>query len=93
MPCSPTSTPVDRSEIVRSTGKLPRVSETAPVVVVLAWYAEVGATVDAGDPLLQVETDKVTVDVPSPVTGTLVERLVELDDEVEIGAALCVIDT
>jgi pyruvate/2-oxoglutarate dehydrogenase complex dihydrolipoamide acyltransferase (E2) component len=78
---------------VRSTVKLPKVGDTAPVVVVLAWYAAVGAAVAAGEPLVQVETDKVTVDVPSPVSGTLIEQLVAPDDEVEIGAPLCVIES
>lgn len=77
---------------MRSTVKLPNVGETAPVVVVLSWYVDVGSSVSEGDPLLQVETDKVNVDVPSPVSGTLVEQLVAPDDEIEIGAPLCVVE-
>lgn len=77
---------------VRSTVKLPKVSETAPVVVVIEWHVGIGDTVEAGDPLVVVETDKVTVDVPSPIAGTLVEKLAGPDDELEIGTPLCVIE-
>jgi pyruvate/2-oxoglutarate dehydrogenase complex dihydrolipoamide acyltransferase (E2) component len=42
--------------------------------------------------LLRVETDKALVEVPSPVAGTLVEQLVALEDEIDIGAPIAVID-
>lgn len=73
--------------------KLPRVGETAEVVVILEWMVDAGTPVVEGDPMLKVETDKVTVDVPVPVSGTFVEALVAVDDEVEIGATICVIET
>jgi pyruvate/2-oxoglutarate dehydrogenase complex dihydrolipoamide acyltransferase (E2) component len=41
---------------------------------------------------VRVETDKAVVDVPSPVAGTLVEQLVALEDEIDIGAAIAIID-
>jgi 2-oxoglutarate dehydrogenase E2 component (dihydrolipoamide succinyltransferase) len=78
---------------MRATVKLPRVGETAEVVVILEWFVTAGTEVSEGDPMLKVETDKVTVDVPVPVAGTFVEALVDVDDEVEIGAPICVIET
>ena len=76
---------------MRFTIKLPKLGDTTEEVVVLEWLAEVGDTVTAGDDLLRVETDKVDSDVPSPVSGTLAEHLVAVDDEVGIGAPIAVI--
>lgn len=77
---------------MRHTVTMPKLSDTGDDVVVLEWNVEVGGTVGQGEPLLSVETDKVTADVPAPVSGTLVERLVEVDDEVGVGAELGVIE-
>lgn len=76
---------------MRFTVKLPKLGDTTEEVVVLEWLAEVGDTVAAGDDLLRVETDKVDSDVPSPVSGTLAEHLVAVDDEVGIGAPIAII--
>ena len=76
---------------MRYTIKLPKLGDTTEMVVVLEWLAEVGDTMTAGDDLLRVETDKVDSDVPSPVSGTLVEQLVAVDDEVDIGDPIAVI--
>ena len=76
---------------MRYTIKLPKLGDTTELVVVLEWLAEVGDTVPAGDDLLRVETDKVDSDVPSPVSGTLVEQLVAVDDEVDIGDPIAII--
>ncbi|MDE0118349.1 MAG: hypothetical protein OXT07_17250 [bacterium] len=76
---------------MRFTIKLPKLGDTTEEVVVLEWLAEVGDTVAAGDDLLRVETDKVDSDVPSPVSGTLAEHLVAVDDEVGIGAPIAII--
>ncbi|HTW98339.1 MAG TPA: biotin/lipoyl-containing protein [Acidimicrobiales bacterium] len=72
--------------------KLPKLGDTTQVVVVNEWLVEPGAAVQAGQALMSVETDKVTADVPSPVAGTLVEQLVRPQDEVDVGAVICVID-
>lgn len=77
---------------MRHTVTMPKLSDTGGDVVVLEWNVEVGGQVGQGEPLLSVETDKVTADVPAPVSGTLVERLVEVDDEVGVGAELGVIE-
>lgn len=71
---------------------LPRVSETIDEFYVVEWLVEVGGTVAADEPLLRVETDKAIVDIPSPVAGTLVERLVELDAEVKTGEEVAVVE-
>ena len=76
---------------MRYTIKLPKLGDTTELVVVLEWLAEVGDSVAAGDDLLRGETDKVDSDVPSPVSGTLVEHLVAVDDEVDIGDPIAII--
>jgi pyruvate/2-oxoglutarate dehydrogenase complex dihydrolipoamide acyltransferase (E2) component len=53
------------------------------------WYIDVGETVEEGDDLLQMLTDKATFDVPSPVKGRLVAQSVEEDQQVKVGQVLC----
>lgn len=77
---------------MRGQVKLPKLGDTANEVVVVSWYVEVGATVAEGDPLLAVQTDKVDIDVPSPMSGTVVERLVGPDDEVAVGTPIAVVE-
>ena len=68
--------------------KLPVLGDTTKVAVIAEWLVDVGDRVEVGTPLMSVETDKVTVEVPSPVAGTLSERLVAEQDEVIIGAPI-----
>jgi glutaconyl-CoA/methylmalonyl-CoA decarboxylase subunit gamma len=77
---------------VRAQVKLPKLGDTANDVVVISWHAEVGASVTEGDPLLTVQTDKVEVDVPSPMTGIVVEQLVAPDDEIAVGDPVAVLE-
>ena len=56
--------------------------------VVRAWLKKVGEAVAINDPLVELETDKVTQEVPSPAAGVLTEILLETDDEAEPGALL-----
>jgi pyruvate/2-oxoglutarate dehydrogenase complex dihydrolipoamide acyltransferase (E2) component len=77
---------------VRHTLKLPKLGDTADEVVITEWYVVAGAFVAAGDPLLRVETDKVEVDVMSPLAGVLVEQLVQPDDEIRTGSAYAIVE-
>ena len=78
---------------MRQIVKLPKLGDTANEVLVLEWNVAPGDSVSAGDALMRVETDKVEADVPSPVGGTVAELRVEVDDEVAVGAAICVIES
>lgn len=78
---------------MRQIVKLPKLGDTANEVLVLEWNVAPGDSVAAGDVLMRVETDKVEADVPSPVAGTVAELRVDVEDEVEVGAALCVIES
>ena len=54
---------------------------------------ETGATVAVGDVIAMAETSKAMVEVPSPVAGTFVEKLVQNGSDVEVGAEIAVIET
>ncbi|QIK95605.1 dihydrolipoamide succinyltransferase [Sphingomonas sp. HDW15A] len=60
--------------------------------VVRAWLKKVGEAVAVNDPLVELETDKVTQEVPSPASGVLSEILLDTDDTAEPGALLARID-
>jgi pyruvate dehydrogenase E2 component (dihydrolipoamide acetyltransferase) len=77
---------------MRQRVKMPRVGDTTQTVMIAEWLIEVGAEVTPGAPLVLVETDKVTTEVPSPVAGTLVEHLVPAQEEVDVGDPICVIE-
>ena len=78
---------------MRSNVKMPKLGETVDEVLVLEWFVSVGDVVSEGDSLMIVETDKVEAELPSPVSGTVVELLVETDDEVSVGTPVCTIET
>lgn len=78
---------------MRHTIKLPKLSETVDEMIIVEWLVAVGDQVDKDQPLVMVETDKVTVEMPTPLAGVVVELLVKEDDEVETGARLAVIET
>lgn len=63
-----------------------------PVTVSL-WLVELGAEVTEGDRLVELAADSVTVDLPAPANGTLIETLVSEDDTVQSGQVLGVIET
>ncbi len=68
---------------------LPRLGDTVDEVLVLEWLVSIGSQVTKGDPLVRVETDKVEVDVESPLSGTVEEILVGVGDEIKTGALIC----
>jgi pyruvate dehydrogenase E2 component (dihydrolipoamide acetyltransferase) len=57
------------------------------------WYVDVGEEVQEGDDLVQMLTDKATFDVPSPVTGTMVEHVATEDKAIKVGDVLCRLKT
>lgn len=71
---------------------------TAPIeqegtkAVVKSWYVEIGQSVSEGAPLVELETDKVAVEVPAPASGILSAILIEADGEAEPGAVLGKLD-
>ncbi len=69
--------------------KLPKLGEMVESAVVVEWYVGVGEYVESDAPLVRFETDKVEVDVPAPISGTVVRLLVAEDEEVPVGAPIC----
>ena len=72
--------------------KMPDVATTESAVTVLRWLVEVGQPVKRGQPLLEIETDKATMEIESFVTGSLTETHVEPDEEVEVGGVIATIE-
>jgi len=70
------------------TVQMPALGESVTEGTVTRWLKQVGDTVEVDEPLLEVSTDKVDTEIPSPVAGTLLEILVGEDETVEVGAAL-----
>jgi pyruvate dehydrogenase E2 component (dihydrolipoamide acetyltransferase) len=70
---------------------LPALGESVTEGTVTSWLKSVGDEVAVDEPLLEVSTDKVDTEVPSPVAGTLLEIRVDEDETVEVGAVLAVV--
>src|SRR6478609_1693750 len=70
---------------------MPALGESVTEGTVTRWLKNVGDRVEVDEPLLEVSTDKVDTEIPSPVAGTLQEILAQEDDTVPVGADLAVI--
>jgi 2-oxoglutarate dehydrogenase E2 component (dihydrolipoamide succinyltransferase) len=70
---------------------LPALGESVTEGTVTRWLKQIGDQVAVDEPLLEVSTDKVDTEIPSPVAGTLLEIKANEDDTVEVGAVLAVI--
>ena len=71
--------------------KMPALGESVTEGTVTRWLKSVGEQVEADEPLLEVSTDKVDTEIPSPVAGTLLEITVPEDETVAVGAQLALI--
>ncbi|WP_277555920.1 lipoyl domain-containing protein [Halobaculum limi] len=81
------------------TGRVPVDSEAVwpgdtddDVALLLNWFRAEGSRVEEGDRIAEFQVEKVDVDVPAPVTGTLAEVVVDEDGEFERGAILAYIE-
>lgn len=72
---------------------MPELGESVTEGTVTRWLKKVGDTVDADEPLVEVSTDKVDTEIPSPVAGTLVSITAEEDVTVSVGGELAKIGT
>ncbi len=70
---------------------LPALGESVTEGTVTRWLKQPGDQVAVDEPLLEVSTDKVDTEIPSPVAGTLLEIKTQEDETVEVGAELCTI--
>ena len=67
---------------------MPQLGETVTEGTILRWLVQVGDEVKEDDPILEISTDKVDTEVPSPFTGQVTSLLVEEGETVEVGASL-----
>ncbi len=73
--------------------RLPKMGESVAEATITSWLKEVGDTIELDDAVLEIATDKVDSEVPSEVEGVLIEKLFNIDDVVQVGQVLAVIET
>jgi 2-oxoglutarate dehydrogenase E2 component (dihydrolipoamide succinyltransferase) len=72
--------------------KMPKMGESISEATIISWLKNVGDFVDAEETILEVATDKVDSEVPTPVSGTITEIRFQKDDVVAVGTVLALID-
>ncbi|WP_308420478.1 biotin/lipoyl-containing protein, partial [Microbacterium sorbitolivorans] len=70
---------------------LPALGESVTEGTVTRWLKQVGDTVEVDEPLLEVSTDKVDTEIPSPVSGVLEAIFADEDETIEVGAQLAIV--
>ncbi|MBU0940278.1 MAG: 2-oxo acid dehydrogenase subunit E2 [Bacteroidetes bacterium] len=73
--------------------KLPKMGESVAEATITNWLKEVGDRIEADEAVLEIATDKVDSEVPSEVSGILVEQLFGKDDLVQVGQTIAIIET
>lgn len=73
--------------------KLPKMGESVAEATITNWLKKVGETIEMDEAVLEIATDKVDSEVPSEVSGTLVEILFQVDDVVQVGQTIAIIET
>ena len=71
---------------------MPQLGETVTEGTILRWLVKVGDEIKEDDPILEISTDKVDTEVPSPFSGTVSSLLVEEGETVEVGSPLLELD-
>ena len=72
--------------------KVPTLGESVTTATVAKWLKKAGDTVAADEPIVELETDKVSVEVPAPQAGVLGSEVAKVGDEVEVGALLTTLE-
>lgn len=73
--------------------KLPKMGESVAEATITNWLKQVGDKIEADEAVLEIATDKVDSEVPSEVSGVLVEQLFGKDDLVQVGQTIAIIET
>ncbi|EEW49315.1 Biotin-requiring enzyme, partial [Corynebacterium efficiens YS-314] len=71
--------------------EMPELGESVTEGTITQWLKAVGDTVEVDEPLLEVSTDKVDTEIPSPVAGVILEIKAEEDDTVDVGGIIAII--
>lgn len=73
--------------------KLPKMGESVAEATLTTWLKEIGDPIEMDEAVVEIATDKVDSEVPSEVEGVLVEKLFEVDEVVQVGETIAVIET
>src|SRR5690606_40719216 len=71
---------------------LPRMGESVSEATIVKWLKQPGDRIEADEPVLEIATDKVDSDVPSPYNGVLLEQRVSVDDVARVGDVVALIE-
>src|SRR5580658_8220546 len=82
---------IEESKEMAFSVQMPALGESVTEGTVTRWLKQEGDTVELDEPLLEVSTDKVDTEIPSPAAGVLTKIVAREDDTVEIGGELAVI--
>lgn len=72
---------------------MPKMGESVAEATVIRWLKEVGDTIQMDEPIMEIATDKVDSEIPSPVDGVLTEQCCQADDVVQVGKPVAYIST
>ncbi|MBL4676530.1 MAG: 2-oxo acid dehydrogenase subunit E2 [Mucilaginibacter sp.] len=72
---------------------LPKMGESVAEATIIKWNKKPGDYIEADEAVMEIATDKVDSEVPSPVSGKLIEQLCKEDDVVQVGSVIAVIET
>src|SRR5438046_6074793 len=84
--------PLNKRDKMATDVEVPALGESITEGTLAQWLKKPGEPVVADEPIASLETDKVSVEVPSPVAGVLTEQLVQEGDTVAVGAPIARID-
>jgi 2-oxoglutarate dehydrogenase E2 component (dihydrolipoamide succinyltransferase) len=73
--------------------RLPKMGESVAEATITSWLKEVGDTIELDEAVLEIATDKVDSEVPSEVDGVLIEKRFNVDDVVQVGQVIAIIET
>jgi 2-oxoglutarate dehydrogenase E2 component (dihydrolipoamide succinyltransferase) len=71
--------------------QLPQLGESVTEGIITAWLVKPGDTVTVDQPIVEISTDKVDTEIPSPIAGTITELRADVDDTVQVGQVIAVI--
>ena len=72
--------------------KLPKMGESVAEATLNTWLKEIGDYIEVDEAVVEISTDKVDSDVPSEVSGILLEKKFEVDEVVEVGQTIAIIE-
>lgn len=72
---------------------LPKMGESVAEATIIKWLKQPGDYIEADESVMDIATDKVDSEVPSPVSGTLIEQLYKIDEVVQVGSVIAIIET